>query len=287
MTSEPSFYFDSWTFTFDNWIIAYALCNLFQVTQEVCYLNQAEKIAHFLLKNTLGKDGLFSPIFDVATNKTKAPNDKWSRQAGSFHAKALLALSQLYRITRKDHYRGCAIKLAKMVASLQEKDGRFITQNSNRSTLLHPHFYTLEGLLSFGWTQNDVKLISIVEKGFKWVLDNQTEDGTIFCFFQEGNFFPYVRVDVLAQALRIGTILLQIGSSLQNLEDRLNRLRSQLLSYQVKNGSQAGGFLYGQEENGVIHHHVNAWVTMFSAQALWLHDQLQSSNYKYQFDFFV
>lgn len=287
LDDESTPYFSHRTFTFDNWIVAYALCNLYKVTGETVYLEKGNELGKFLMAQTTREDGLFYPIFDVEAQKPESPNDKWSRQSGSFHVKALFALIDLSDLTKNSLYLDCASKLAKAVLALQKDDGRFITQENNQTTLLHPHLYTLEGLFYLGYKRNQPECFKAVEKGLQWIFDSHQDRDSICCFFQDGHFLPYVRVDTLAQTLRLGTILIGMGRSLPNLRRRLEHLRTQLLSYQIHSGPHRGGFLYGQEENGLIHRHVNAWVSMFAMQALLIYDVLNKQENTYKFDFFV
>ena len=175
-----------------------------------------------------------------------------------------------------------------MTLDLQQSDGRFVTQATEASTHLHPHSYTLEGLLDYGRAYQDKKVLELVKKGIQWALNHQLKDGGIFCFYAGQQFLPYVRVDVLAQTLRLAAIFSQYDSPFRSEnQKKLELLRQKLLTSQVISGAQEGGFFYGQEENGLIHYHVNAWVTMFASQALWLYDDLQSNAPAYTFDFFV
>lgn len=279
-------YFDSWVFTFDQWVIIYGLVNLAEVSGKSVYLEHAERVAKLLMKSTVRPDGFFCPIFDVEKNKALTPGDKWSRQSGSFHAKALMPLQKLYEVTSNEEYRNCALKLIRKTISIQQKDGRFITQDSEGSTHLHPHIYSLEGLLSFGLLEGNPECLQSAENGIKWVLDRQLEEGSIYSFFVDGKFLPYVRADILAQALRVGVILVQHGI-LKGYEENLRRLREKLLFYQMTAGSENGGFLYGQEQDGTIHYHLNAWVTMFAAQALWIYDHFEPGDEPFRMAFFV
>ena len=279
-------YFESWTFTFDNWIVAYGLANLFEVSRKNKYLEVAVDIADFLLSKTQTEIGMFYPVYNIQAKKPETTYDKWSRQPGSFHAKALLALLKLNKITNEKRYHLAAEKLALAVLTIQQPNGRFITHDQSGSTLLHPHLYTLEGLAAFGFAKENFQIVESVQKGIEWVLKNQNSDGSIYCFFENGSFRPYIRADILAQTLRMGSILVSHGHFLR-YKQSLNRLRNCLITYQVKSGPQTGGYLYGQEENGKVHNHVNSWVSMFAAQALAIHDSFLVDNRPYHFDFFV
>jgi len=279
-------YLNSHTFTFDNWIVVYGLARLYEVTGKEVYLNKALEIADFLICFLQKENGMFYPLFNAEKMEPEETNDKWSRQSGSFHAKAIFALLKLHQITQGGRFYESAERLTRAVLSLQEPDGRFITHDVSRSTLLHPHLYTLEGLACFGFIREDVKSIEAIQKGVEWILKYQNENGSCYCFFQEGKFRPYIRVDVLAQTLRMGSILV-LNKKALHLQPHLAKLRDSLIRYQFQSGAQQGGFLYGQEENGISHNHVNSWVTMFATQALWLYDFYLKENRNYNFDYFV
>jgi len=280
-------YYNSWVFTFDQWMIISGFCSLFEFTRDQVYLKTAEELAKLLIEKTFKSDGSMHPVFNLKTGQGEAANNKWSRQSGSFHAKALLGLSQLHKLTKEKEYLFRASQLARYALLNQEENGRFITQMNEKSTHLHPHLYSLEGLLSFGILQDDEKLIQACEKGLEWILNAEREDGTIYSFFKGGRFAPYERSDVLAQTLRIGAVLLERSEHIQKFKSKLQALKRKLLSYQVKTGMHAGGFFYGQEQNGTIDYHLNAWVTMFAAQALWLFERPQQNGSNYAFRFFV
>ena len=271
LSSDQKPYFDEWVFTFDQWVMVYGLANLYSVGRSKVYLTQAVDMADFLLKRTVREDGLFYPLYDVIRKMPHATDDKWSRQSGSFHAKALMALAKLHELTGESRYRSAADRLAQKTLLLQQADGRFITQSNTGTTHAHPHIYTLEGLLSYGLSENRKDLVLAAEKGIRWLLKFQKEDGAIPCFYQTDGCQPYVRADVMAQALRLSALLAARGY-LKEFAEPLKRLRARLLSYQIPDGPQGGGFRYGQEETGQEHEHVNAWVTMFAGQALWLDD---------------
>ena len=95
-----------------------------------------------------------------------------------------------------------------------------------------------------------------------------------------------MRTDILAQALRVGAVLAQHGL-LRDEEGRLEKLRARILAQQITGPFQQGGFFYGQEENGAIHPHINAWVTMFAGQALAVFDLFRAPGSAYTMSCFV
>ena len=279
-------YYDQCFFTFDQWVIVYGLACLADICGERKFRDGAIAIANFLLSQTVKNDGIFYPLFDSAQKKSVEFGDKWSRQPGSFHAKALMALAKLAAMTGESVYRDSADQLLRKTLSIQSADGRFVTQDNEGSTHLHPFLYTLEGLASYALSKGQNELLLSVERGAKWILDRQNQDGSVYCFFNGQNFKPFVRADILAQTLRISSILMQRGF-LAGYSDALDKLRTKLESFQVIDGPQTGGFMYGQEENGSAHRHVNAWVTMFASQAMCIHDGLRQTHAPYDMAFFV
>ncbi len=286
-SSKAQSYYDSWIFTFDQWMIIDGLCNLSSITGDQNYFHGAQKIADALIEKTFRPDGFIFPAFNLENGQVEAANDKWSRQSGSFHAKAILGLNRLFNLTHDQKYLTHAFRLSERACLDQKENGRFITQTDNGSTHLHPHSYTLEGLFYFGFSQNKPSLIEASRKGLEWILSSQHEDGTLYAFFQDGQFLPYERADILAQTLRLSAIMLGYAPEFQKFKPKLDRLKKKLLSYQIQEEPQKGSFLYGQEENGMIHRHANAWVSMFALQALWLYDQSQTHDFKYDFSFFA
>jgi len=146
-------YYDDHFFTFDQWIIVYGLANLASVSTEKRFLKGTQLLADFLIAKTSRSDGFFEPLYDLAQKKPVSMGDKWSRQAGSFHAKALMALAKLSKITGVSTYHAVAESLFRKVLSVQAPEGVFVTQENDQSTHLHPLLYTLEGLASYALSE--------------------------------------------------------------------------------------------------------------------------------------
>jgi hypothetical protein len=278
-------YFKEWFFTFDQWMIVYGLAELHSVTKDLLYLQHAEEIALFLIENTVSEAGAFYPIFDQETQKAFEQDDKWSRQSGGFHAKGLMGLLKLYDLTQKEIYLTTAKSLQEWTLDSQQNTGRFVTQDNERSSHLHPYLYTLEGLLYFAIHESCEKTLNAVEKSAKWILDYQNQRGGFSAYFVKNEFLPYERVDINAQFLRVAAILSSCGR-LKDETDKLAKVARYLENYQILSGNQKGGFFYGQEETGQMHYCVNAWVTMFAAQALSYYESVKSSQ-AFDMTFFV
>lgn len=287
--NQPGFqvrYYDSWLFTFDQWISVYGLACLAGVTGESRYLDKARSVADFLIQNTVRRDGAFEAVYDSSKKKALSTKDKWSRQSGGFHAKALMALHKLRELSGRGAYAETAARLAVWTLKNQLKSGRFVTQDSDRSTHLHPHLYTVEGLIAHGLAVKDTKSLGAAARALEWVFKHQHADGRIDSYYKNDAFVPYVRCDIMAQALRTASILEQ-HKIWRAPQGALDKLRSAILAHQILEGAQKGGFLYGAEQDGTIHYHINSWVTMFAAQALWIHDGIARQRKAWNMAFFV
>lgn len=278
-------YFEEWFFMFDQWMIVYGLAELNHVTGNQSYLQHAEEIALFLIENTVKEDGSFFPIFDQKSQTAVEKNDKWSRQPGGYHAKGLMGLLKLYDLTKKQVYLETAKNLHQWTLDTQQTTGRFITQDSERSSHLHPYLYTLEGLLYFAAHQNCSTTYEAVEKAARWILANQNKFGGFYVYYIDNDFLPYERVDIVAQFIRVASILRGTGR-LSDKESEIDKAAAHLKEFQILSGAQKGGFFYGQEETGQVHYCVNAWVTMFASQALSYYDNVKS-NQNFDMSFFV
>jgi len=287
--NQPAFnqpYFNTSVFAFDQWVIIYGLACLGRIDKNAPYLDKALSLAEFLMARMINQDGSFEPMFNLGENRAESPGGKWSRQSGAFHGKALMGLTVLHDITGDDRYEDVAENLLNFTLGQQRPDGRFITQSDDESTHLHPNLYALEGLLSFALARRRDDVMDRVEQGLCWILDNLNDDGTVYCFYRDERFSPFVRADVLAQTLRVGSVLLQ-RKRLCGYETAIEKVHEALLQYRLQEGPQAGGFFYGQEENGKVHYHVNAWVTMFAAQALDLYQDFREGGEHYDMSYFV
>ena len=116
-------YYSSCVFTFDEWIIAYSLACMAEVSGHDDYLKKATQIADVLLEKTVREDGFFYPMFNILDRTAAVANDKWSRRAGSFHAKALLGLKKLETLTGNEQYRTYALRILTRTLEVQQTMG--------------------------------------------------------------------------------------------------------------------------------------------------------------------
>lgn len=259
-------------YIFDNGMVLSGLVNLYLATKKDMYLRAAMNIANFLLPMQKS-DGLFYAAYDANNNLRLDNQDKWSSQSGSYHAKLVIGLVDLYNTTKDEAFLSSALRICNASIKLQEKSGRFITQQNEISTHMHPHCYSAEGLIYAGSLLEENKFIQSAENAIKWALQNQLPDGGIPCKFIDGRFVTYERSDTLAQVLRLSLYLRSIG--LIEEDTKIENLKNRLLQFQKTEGDQPGGFFYGTELDGTVRNHINSWCSMFAIQSLVMYDHFK------------
>jgi len=261
-------------YAFDNGMVLYGLINLYKDCKDEKYLEFSKKIADFLINTMRKDDGTFFASYDPKTRDREDLPAKWSSQSGSYHAKIALGLTDLYDVTKDDSYKDVVLDLCRASMTFQDPTGRFITSREDKSTHLHPHAYSAEGLLYAGMYFNKDEFISSAEKAVMWALDNQYEDGGIPKKFVNSGFIELYRSDVLAQILRLAVILKGLGRLDQKHAAMMEKLKNKLLNFQHDSDDlQAGGFYYGFTLDGVKKKHINSWCSMFALQALIMYDE--------------
>ncbi len=260
-------YFQGSYFVFDQMMIIYGLAELADVAGDEKYIKHAEELSLFLIEKCAKQNGSFFPMYNESTGEAEEKGDKWSRQAGGYHAKGLMALLKVSELTLNKKIKETAQSLYEWTLNIQENDGQIITQDNKKSTHLHPFLYTLEGMLYYGVNTKSEEALNYVEKSIHWIFEHKNNNHGIFCFYENGEFRPFERVDTLAQLLRVASALYRTGR-LKSRENEVHALASHLLKHRINEGAQKGAYFYGQEENGKIHYHANCWVSMFASQAI-------------------
>ncbi len=255
INADPLYSFSSENiFSFDTGMALYGLVNLYKQNKQEKLLAICEKCADFLIDKMQNPDGSFNSIYNAKTKVNINPQDKWSSQPGSFHAKIALSLADLFEITDKIKYKQAAIKICEFALSKQDASGRFITDNTTQTTHLHPHAYSIEGLVYAGAVFKIERFILQAEKAAQWMFKHVDKNGVNDIYDpKSAKFSHFQRSDILAQALRLGLIFSQ---------DKTGLLKTRLENYQLSEG-----FLYNLQER-----HLNSWCSMFALQALALEE---------------
>lgn len=276
-------------YAFDTSMVGYGLVQFYQKQPSKLVGDAIEKIAHFLITQMRRADGSFHPYYDAKTGRCDEDLDKWSDQRGTFHAKCALFFTDLYKSTRTELYRKVAFGLLESAVEEQLADGRFVTGRKDCSTHLHPHAYTLEGLLYGGIYFKKNHFIEAALRGFQWALNGVSVDGSVSSYYVDRRFSFHERSDIVAQLLRIGTILYSLkANKMRPYMEILSRIGKHLLLFQYHaDKRQKGGFIYGAATDGLVRDHLNAWGTMFAMQALWMYDRCVKKKKKLVMDHFI
>ncbi|MFC1570706.1 hypothetical protein ACFL4E_02875 [Candidatus Omnitrophota bacterium] len=193
----------------------------------------------------------------------------------------MLGFTDLFDVTGDEKYKKAAFNLCRSSLTFQKDSGRFVTSRSDESTHLHPHAYSAEGLLYAGVYFKKEEFIDSAVKAVEWALDSQLADGGIPKKFENGNFIPFYRSDILAQMLRLGVLLRGLRKLDMKYDVHLEKLYKKLLSFQYLGpGEQSGGFFYGTSLDGVERAHLNSWCTMFAFQAMIMYEDIYLTNSK-------
>ena len=297
-------------FAFDNGIVLNALIQIFKETREMKYLVAAKQIASFLLDTLkIGSNEPFAcydPNEGIPGKRAVNPMSDWSTNPGAFLAKISEGLLNMFGETGEEKYLYAAENLCDRALKFQQKDGRFITSPKGEDTHAHPHCYSAEGLLFAAQFLKKAKhsktkaYLTAAAKATKWLLDNMTPAGKIKYLFENGKFLQYERSDVLAQALYLGTKLVNEISELdqanisavkpmidayKNVElpilanhliDTYQILTSQMTLFD--DNAMNGGFVFGTDYSGKLKmHDVNAWCTIFAIKALQAYKDLMQN----------
>jgi hypothetical protein len=141
----------------------------------------------------------------------------------------------------------------------QQADGRFVTDPSDEMTMLHPHLYAVEGLWCHAEATGDRASGAAAKAGATWVWDHQLSTGGLpRCVRLDGvtEGVPEQH-DLTAQAVRAAYLT-------ETSVDQAARAADRLVDVATPRANAAA--LIYQPEAG--QRHLNAWVSLFGAQAL-------------------
>ncbi|HEX3462871.1 MAG TPA: hypothetical protein VHS78_02290 [Candidatus Elarobacter sp.] len=133
---------------------------------------------------------------------------------------------------------------------------------------LHPLLYHLEGLLLWGARRDEWECWRLAAEIFDEIMARQRSDGDLPSALLDERSEP--RSDVTAQALRVGTLLVEAGFLPGRRLRRLAGLADALVSY----ADPRGGLRFRRAD--AAQRHVNVWCTVFAYQALALFERAGS-----------
>ena len=249
---------------FDTCIAAYGLLNVQRLTGNDQYREQVTQIAERSLDMFFSDDlELRNVLFDSVSRQPLPAGRKWSRHSGSFTVKAAMLYANLDEATGDPRFRRVADNLIANALRRQTTEGRFITSKSDDNTHLHPHCYTIEGLLylSQHYARQDLFEAAIRALDFAFSRLLEPETGIRQSWPRPDRYCgTSLRSDVVAQCLRSYYItkLIEPGFA-PEWERNLPLLHELMDSFLLDNGGTSIGF----GADGALMRHSNSWCHFF------------------------
>ena len=270
-TADPYSSQEETLVAFDNGMVIFGVCKLYQITGKKKYLHFAQKIGEFLLDLQRPNYSIYA-IYNYKTKEKVDTPVKWSTQTGAFHAKVAMGLWELYQICKRRRFLEASKMLCEHSLLFQTESGRFITFRDTGFSHAHPHCYTAEGLLFIGYKTGNNLFIKAAYEATKWLMAQQENNGGISSiYFNKSEHNHYQRSDAIAQITRLVNILTGLRFRFPQLDSRNSKFVKRILEFQKIDPDKIrihGGLRFGQDEDGNSYPHINSWCSMFAFQAL-------------------
>lgn len=260
---------------FDNMIVANSLINKYRLDKDIQSFNIAKTILSTLMSKFFIKDR-FSARFISSRNLYQDTDEKWSTGFGSYHAKMAIPFLNMYDITKSEKYLDFVNKVLGIILKLQKPSGRFITNTRNQSTFLHPHLYTIEGLIT-AYRYLDMNIYkNSISQGLKWIDTLKNNDGGINGLVINNQQIPLDSPDINSQYLRCLILFEEDDIETKIISDLWDRISIfQNINTRIK--KVKGGFrigeiwFYDQNKNKIIlqNNHINTWATVFALNTIY------------------
>ena len=257
---------------FDNVIVANALINRHRMDGDRESFRVAKKILDFLMNNLFFGEGFYARYI---TSENRYQNDptKWSTCSGSYHAKAALPFLNMYDLTGDKDYLEFVRKMIPGILRYQDTSGRFVTNTSTNETFMHPHLYTLEGLMAAERYLKSTAISRAIDKGLGWCGSMRMAHAGLMAYYTAGKKIEAGSPDINSQYLRL--LLLR---GVDNEDDYIQSLINRILQFQRDNprdtktfgGFQIGEIWFYNHETRIFEkfkNHINSWATVFALNA--------------------
>jgi hypothetical protein len=253
---------------FDNCIAGYGLLNLHAMTGNSEFLDHADEIANACINVFFDDDlNLLGPLYDAGSGRLVGPRSHWSRRSGSFLLKCSLFFDTLAAATQNSVYRQLIDVLVTRSIKQQMPGGAFRTDGLARETHLHPHNYTVEGLLFVTFHRQRTDLLSIAANAIDFSFSRCLDPSQIVRHSwpsRDSYCGATLRSDVIAQSLRAYYIAKILHHSFdREWENRIDTLHDLLNSFTLA----GGGTSYGLATDGNLIEHANSWCSFFRLEA--------------------
>jgi hypothetical protein len=249
---------------FDTCVAAYGLLNVQKLTGNDQHWEDVTQIAERSLDMFFSDDlELRAVLFDSISRQPLPAGPRWSGHGGSFTVKAAMLYASLHHATGDRRFRRVAEKLAANALRRQTTLGRFITSESDSNTHLHPHCYTIEGLLylSQHYAREDLFEAAVRALDFAFSCFLEPETAIRQSWPSPDRYCgTSLRSDVVAQCLRAYYIakLIEPGFA-PEWERDLSMLHELMDSFLL----ESGGTSFGFDADGALIAHANSWCHFF------------------------
>jgi hypothetical protein len=251
---------------FDCAMVGFGLALTHEATGDAAPLQAAQKIGDFLVRHFDLPPGQAGAAYDLKNDRPIPPANRWSKHFGSFQLKGALFLDLLSALTGQARYREFLERILRGALDSQLPEGRFPTDLPRETTHLHPHCYTLEGLLYMVARRGRRELLAPAGRGLDWMFRTCLTPGQLLqCWSTKPEqVIPGMRSDVLSQALRLYQLHKMLDPQARwSWESNIESLYQVLDTFTTR----SGGTNYGSDENGPKPSHANAWCHFFNLEA--------------------
>ena len=233
-------------YTFDLGMIAAGLQSFGQLVDNAQYVDQGRATARDLATYVHSLRGL----------EAVAPDGPLTQRCETWSTRGRAHLIKCVQSLLLAHEKEAAQGLVEQTMASQFSDGHFTTQPGGDHVMLHPHLYAVEGLWIWGTASGDDQALERARVATEWTWQHQLPSGGMPRFAGPGTAGPE-QFDVTSQAIRAALIT---GLQPPGFESAVARLCEHVRE------TEAGAALVYQPE--AREQQLNAWATMFAAQAL-------------------
>jgi hypothetical protein len=197
---------DNLLYSFDTGIFVSAILDLYMLTNDEIYLNEASKSLKWL--NSLWDGTKFLAV-------DREPKRKEWHHVPSVHiAKLALPLAKASTCLENAEYKKIAIRLLNTYKHLLTENGGFRSNEGSDVVLTHPHCYATEGFLYSYYAFREPEFLEIARKASDWLCQAQNADGSLYRAYSaekpaaQRNKLEKLKVtDATAQATRVWKLL--------------------------------------------------------------------------------
>lgn len=196
----PSFS-DNLLYTFDTGIYISGVLDLYEVTKQSQYLEDAEKSLQWLLR--LWKDKPFSAVNEMPAESA------WYHQSAVHLVKLAIPFIKASVYLKNSEYENTALELLDKYKKFQMENGSFRVTEGSDIVMVHPHCYATESYLYAYGALKKNELLEIAEKAVDWLSSIQNSDGSLYrCYDINNNVNDSLKTsDAIAQSTRLWKLL--------------------------------------------------------------------------------